>query len=90
MGGKEEIIKPIGKNELPEGKKKEGIRNFKSIILKMEKDEVVNMTYLTKEGEQKWRNEENDLPKMTEGNQPENIKHCRFVLTPMTTTKSRL
>ena len=56
----------------------------------MEKDEAVNMTYLTKEGEQKWRNEENDLPKVKEGNQPENIKHCRLVITPMTTTKSRL
>ena len=67
-----------------------GKRDFGIRIRKMEKDEANNMTYLTKEGEQKWRNEENDLPKMKEGNQPENIKHCRLVLTPMTTTKSRL
>ena len=36
------------------------------------------------------KNEKNDLPKVKEGNQPENIKHCRLVITPMTTTKSRL
>ena len=56
----------------------------------MEKDEAVNMTYLTKKKEQKRRNEGNDLPKVKEGNQPENIKHCRLMITPMTTTKSRL